>query len=206
MGATVFERFTDQARRSVVLASDAARTHNHDYLGTEHILLGLIREPDGAAARSLEAFGVSAEVLDSRLTTGRGEQAARSGHIPFTRHAKRILEQSMRESSLLGHERIGTEQILLALIDNDQSTGARLLGEVLPVDFDQLRQHILRQVTEHRLTAELGVGPTTVTNLRLTEAEHAMCVVAAAKAGQRIDVWMRDRILDAARAGGASNE
>jgi len=202
----VFERFTDQARRSVVLASEAARAHHHDYLGTEHILLGLIREHDGAAARSLEAFGVSAAIIDGRVTTGHGEQA-RAGHIPFTRHAKRILEQSMRETSLLGHERIGTEQILLALIDDDrESTGARLLGEVLPVDFGQLRQHILRQVTEHRLTAELGLGPTQVTNVRLTDAEHALCVVAAAKAGQRIDVWMRDRILDAARSGGASTE
>ncbi|MDT2008135.1 ATP-binding protein [Rhodococcus opacus] len=206
MGATVFERFTDQARRTVVLASEAARAHHHDYLGTEHILLGLIREHDGAAARSLEAFGVSAAIIDSRLPTGHGEQT-RSGHIPFTRHAKQILEQSMRETSLLGHERIGTEQILLALIDNDcESTGARLLGEVLPVDFDQLRQHILRQVTEHRLTAEPGLGPTTITNLRLTDAEHELCVVAAAKAGQRIDVWMRERILDAARAGDASTE
>ena len=202
----MFERFTDQARRSVVRASEAARAHHHDYLGTEHILLGLIREGDGAAAISLEAFGVSAAIIDGRLTTGQGEQT-RSGHIPFTRHAKRLLEQSMRETSLLGHERIGTEQILLALIDGDrESTGARLLGEVLPVDFDQLRQHILRQVTEHRLTAELGLGPTQVTNVRLTDAEHALCVVAAAKAGQRIDVWMRDRILDAARSGGASTE
>ncbi|WP_241032044.1 Clp protease N-terminal domain-containing protein [Rhodococcus pseudokoreensis] len=202
----MFERFTDQARRTVVLASEAARAHNHDHLGTEHILLGLIRERDGAAARSLESFGVSAAVLGGRLTTGQGAQA-RSGHIPFTRHAKQILEQSMRETSLLGHERIGTEQILLALIDDDrESTGARLLGDVLPVDFDQLRQHILRQVTEHRLTAELGLGPTHVTTVRLTDAEHALCVAAAAKAGQPIDTWMRDRILDAARASGASPE
>ncbi|TQC46514.1 ATP-binding protein [Rhodococcus sp. WS4] len=205
MGATVFERFTDQARRTVVLASEAARAHNHDYLGTEHILLGLIREHEGAAARSLESFGVSADIIDSRLTTGQGEQA-RSGHIPFTRHAKRILEQSLRETSLLGHDRIGTEQILLALIDDRESTGARLLGDVLPVDFDQLRQHILRQVTEHRLTAELGLGPTHVTNLRWTDAEHALCVAAAAKAGQPLDAWMRDRLLDAARPGGSSLE
>ena len=201
----MFERFTDQARRTVVLASDAARAHNQDYLGTEHILLGLICERDGAAARSLESFGVSAAVIDGRLTTGQGEQA-RSGHIPFTRHAKRILEQSMRETSLLGHERIGTEQILLALIDDRESTGARLLGEVLPVDFDQLRQHILREVTEHRLSAGLGLGPTQVTDVRLTDAEHALCVVAAAEAGQPVDVWMRERILDAARSGGACTE
>ncbi|MGW4336696.1 Clp protease N-terminal domain-containing protein [Rhodococcus koreensis] len=201
----MFERFTDQARRTVVLASDAARAHHHDYLGTEHLLLGLIGERDGAAARALESFGVSATVIDGRLTTGHGEPA-RSGHIPFTRHAKRILEQSLREPSLLGHDRIGTEQILLALIDDRESTGARLLGEVLPVDFDQLRQHILREVTEHRLTADLGLGPTHVTNLRLTDAEHALCVAAAAAAGQPLDAWMRDRILDAARAGGASSE
>ncbi|MFF2114897.1 Clp protease N-terminal domain-containing protein [Rhodococcus koreensis] len=205
MGAMVFERFTDQARRTVVLASEAARAHNQDYLGTEHILLGLIRERDGAAARALESFGVSEAVLDSRLTTGHGEQA-RSEHIPFTRDTKRILEQSLRETSLLGHERIGTEQILLALIDDRESTGARLLGEVLPVDVDQLRQHILRQVTEHRLTAELGLGPTHLTTVRLTDTEHALCVAAAAKAGQRIDAWMRDRILDAARVDDASTE
>ncbi|MFF2114634.1 Clp protease N-terminal domain-containing protein [Rhodococcus koreensis] len=146
MGATVFERFTDQARRTVVLASETARAHHHDYLGTEHILLGLIREDDGAAARALESFDVSEAVIDSRLTTGYGEPA-RSGHIPFNRHARRILEQSLREPSLLGYERIGTEQILLALVDDRESTGARLLGEVLPVDFDQLRQHILREGT-----------------------------------------------------------
>ncbi|MFD9667162.1 Clp protease N-terminal domain-containing protein [Rhodococcus sp. NPDC059968] len=202
----MFERFTDQARRTVVLASEAARAHHHDYLGTEHLLLGLISERDGAAARALESFGVSAAVIDSRLTTGHGEQAARSGHIPFTRHAKRILEQSLRETSLLGHERIGTEQILLALIDDRESTGARLLGEVVPVDFEQLRQHILREVTEHRLTAELGLGPTHLTNLRLTDAEHALCVAAAAEAGQPLDAWMRDRILDAARAGDSSTD
>ncbi|WP_237727130.1 Clp protease N-terminal domain-containing protein [Rhodococcus jostii] len=201
----MFERFTDQARRSVVLASEAARAHHHAYLGTEHLLLGLIGEREGAAARSLESFGVSAAILDSRLPTGHGDPA-RSVHIPFTRHAKRILEQSLRETSLLGHDRIGTEQILLALIADRESTGARLLGEVLPVDFDQLRQHILRQVTEHRLTAERGLEPTHVTNLRLTDAEHALCVAAAAAAGQPLDAWMRDRILDAARAGGASTE
>ena len=201
----MFERFTDQARRTVVLASDAARAHHHDYLGTEHILLGLIREHDGAAARALESFGVAADVIDSRLTTGHGEPA-RAGHIPFTRHAKRILERSLRETSLLGHDRIGTEQILLALINDRESTGARLLGDVLPVDLDHLRQHILREVTEHRLTAELGLGPTHVTNVRLTDAEHALCVAAAANAGQRLDVWMRDRILDAARAGGEGTE
>ena len=104
----MFERFTDQARRSVVRASEAARAHHHDYLGTEHILLGLIREHDGAVARSLESFDVSEAVIDSRLTTGHGEPA-RSGHIPFTRDANRILEQSLREPSLLGHERTGTD-------------------------------------------------------------------------------------------------
>lgn len=201
----MFERFTDRARRVVVLAQEEARLLNHNYIGTEHILLGLIRERDGAAARTLESFDVSATVIDSRLTTGHGEPA-RSGHIPFTRHAKRILEHSLREPSLLGHERIGTEQILLALIDDRESTGARLLGEVLPVDFDQLRQHILREVTEHRLTAELRLEPTHVTNLRLTDTEHALCVAAAAEAGQPLDAWIRDRILDAARAGGAGTE
>ena len=125
----MFERFTDQARRAVVLASESARAHNHEYLGTDDLLLGLLREEGGVAAKSLKTMGISAEVIDSRLTgTGKGE-GTRSGHIPFSPQAKKVLEQSMRETSLLGHDQIGTEHLLLALIDNRVSTGARLLGD-----------------------------------------------------------------------------
>src|SRR5881394_3740067 len=103
----MFERFTDRARRVVVLAQEEARMLNHNYIGTEHILLGLIHEGEGVAAKALESLGISLE--------GVGQQAP-SGHIPFTPRAKKVLELSLREALQLGHNYIGTEHILLGLI------------------------------------------------------------------------------------------
>nr|WP_271213469.1 Clp protease N-terminal domain-containing protein [Rhodococcus wratislaviensis]GLK40574.1 hypothetical protein GCM10017611_74490 [Rhodococcus wratislaviensis] len=195
----MFERFTDPARRVLVLATNDAQTRNCDYVGTEHILMGLINEGDGVAAKTLESIGISAAVIGNRLPDMGHDPPHRPGHIPFTQHAKKVLEQSLRETCLLGHDHIGTEHLLLALLDDSESTGARLLGEDASVDVDQLRQHILRHVAESRRTPE-SAGPTNLTNIRLTDTEHALCAVAAAKAGQRIDVWMREKVLDAARA------
>jgi ATP-dependent Clp protease ATP-binding subunit ClpC len=189
----LFEKFTDQARRAVVLASDAARTHHHDHLGTEHLLLGVL-EADGVAATSLTSWGISTDVI-AEIGPREPDPAA---HIPFTPHAKKVLEQSLRETSLLGHDDIGTEHLLLALIDNRSSAGAQILDEAGPASLDRLREHVLRQVAEDR-HEPAGPGPTHITTVRLTDAEHTLCADAAAEAGQRLDRWMRDRILDAAR-------
>src|SRR6202050_1206469 len=111
----MFERFTDRARRVVVLAQEEARMLNHDYIGTEHILLGLVHEGQGMAAKALESLGISLEAVRQQVQeiVGRGQQAARSGHIPFTPQAKKTLELAFREAVQLGHNYIGTEHILL---------------------------------------------------------------------------------------------
>ena len=109
----MFERFTDRARRVVVLAQEEARMLNHNYIGTEHILLGLIHEGEGVAAKGLESLGISLEAVRSQVEEiiGQGQQAP-SGHIPFTPRAKKVLELSLREALQLGHNYIGTEHIL----------------------------------------------------------------------------------------------
>ena len=113
----MFERFTDRARRVVVLAQEEARLLNHSYIGTEHILLGLIHEGEGVAAKALESLGISLEAVRSQVEEiiGQGGSSP-SGHIPFTPRAKKVLELSLREALQLGHNYIGTEHILLGLI------------------------------------------------------------------------------------------
>ena len=124
----MLERFTDGSRRVVVLAQDEARRLNHNYIGTEHILLGLIHEGDGVAARSLESLGVSLDAVRQQVQEiiGRGQQAP-SGHIPFTPRAKKVLELSLREALQLGHGYIGTEHILLGLLREGDGAAAQVL-------------------------------------------------------------------------------
>src|SRR5690242_3219062 len=111
---SMFERFSQRARRVVVLAQEEARMLNHNYIGTEHILLGLIREGEGVAAKALESLGISLEAVRQQVEEiiGQGQQAP-SGHIPFTPRAKKVLELSLREALQLGHNYIGTDHILL---------------------------------------------------------------------------------------------
>jgi ATP-dependent Clp protease ATP-binding subunit ClpC len=124
----MLERFSDRARRVVVLAQEEARTLNHNYIGTEHILLGLIHEGDGVAARSLESLGISLDAVRQQVEEiiGRGQQAP-SGHIPFTPRAKKVLELSLREALQLGHGYIGTEHILLGLLREGDGVAAQVL-------------------------------------------------------------------------------
>ena len=124
----MFERFSDRARRVVVLAQEEARMLNHNYIGTEHILLGLIHEGDGVAARSLESLGISLDAVRQQVEEiiGRGQQAP-SGHIPFTPRAKKVLELSLREALQLGHGYIGTEHILLGLLREGDGVAAQVL-------------------------------------------------------------------------------
>ncbi len=126
----MFERFTDRARRVVVLAQEEARLLNHNYIGTEHILLGLSHEGGGVAAKALEAMGVSLQEVRSQVESiiGRGE-AEPTGHIPFTPRAKKVLEMSLRESLQVGHNYIGTEHILLGLIREGEGVGAQVLRD-----------------------------------------------------------------------------
>jgi len=138
----MFERFTDRARRVVVLAQDEARMLNHDFIGTEHILLGLTREGQGAAASALQSLGISRETVRQQVEQiiVRGQQAP-PGHIPFTPRAKKVLEFSLRESQQLGHDYIDTEHILLGLIREGEGVAAHVLVR-LGADLNRVRQVI----------------------------------------------------------------
>ncbi len=140
----MFERFTDRARRVVVLAQEEARLLNHNYIGTEHILLGLIHEGEGVAARGLEGLGISLESVRSQVVEiiGQGSQAP-SGHIPFTPRAKKVLELSLREALQLGHNYIGTEHILLGLIREGEGVAAQVLQK-LGAELHKVRQTVIQ--------------------------------------------------------------
>jgi hypothetical protein len=140
----MFERFTDRARRVVVLAQEEARHLNHNYIGTEHILLGLIHEGDGVAARSLEALDISLEAVRTQVQeiVGHGDEAP-TGHIPFTPRAKKVLELSLREAMSLGHNYIGTEHILLGLIREGGGVAAQVLVKE-GGSLDRVRQQVIQ--------------------------------------------------------------
>ena len=140
----MFERFTDRARRVVVLAAEEARMLNHNYIGTEHILLGLIHEGEGVAARALQALGISLEAVRQQVEEiiGQGQEAP-SGHIPFTPRAKKVLELSLREALQLGHDYIGTEHILLGLIREGDGVAAQVLVK-LGADLNRVRQQVIQ--------------------------------------------------------------
>ena len=140
----MFERFTDRARRVVVLAQEEARHLNHNYIGTEHILLGLIHEGEGVAAQALETLDISLEAVRGEVTeiVGRGAEQP-SGHIPFTPRAKKVLELSLREALGLGHNYIGTEHILLGLIREGQGVAAQVLVK-LGASHDRVRQAVIQ--------------------------------------------------------------
>ena len=154
----MFERFTDRARRVVVLAQEEARELGHNYIGTEHILLGLLREPEGAAAQALEALGIGLDAVRQqvRQIIGQGEGTTLPSHIPFTPRAKKVLELSLREALQLGHNYIGTEHILLGLIREGEGVAAQVLVK-LGADLNRVRQQVI--MTLHASEAEAGTGP-----------------------------------------------
>ena len=143
----MFERFTDRARRVVVLAQEEARMLSHNYIGTEHILLGLIHEGEGVAAKALESLDISLEAVRGQVEDiiGHGQQAP-SGHIPFTPRAKKVLELSLREALQLGHTYIGTEHILLGLIREGEGVAAQVLVK-LGADLNRVRQQVIQLVS-----------------------------------------------------------
>ena len=140
----MFDRFTDRARRVIVLAQDEARMLNHNYIGTEHLLLGLIHEGEGVAAKALESLGISLEAVREQVEEiiGQGQQAP-TGHIPFTPRAKKVLELSMREALQLNHPYIGTEHILLGLIREGEGVAAQVLIK-LGADLNRVRNQVLQ--------------------------------------------------------------
>jgi ATP-dependent Clp protease ATP-binding subunit ClpA len=142
----MFERFTDRARRVVVLAQDEARMLNHNSIGTEHLLLGLIREGEGVAALALDALGISLEDArrDIEEIIGKGP-AAPTGHIPFTPRAKKVLELALREALQLGHNYIGTEHILLGLIREGEGVAAQVLQK-LGADLSRVREAVVELI------------------------------------------------------------
>ncbi len=146
----MFERFTDRARRVVVLAQEEARMLNHNYIGTEHILLGLIHEGEGVAAKALESMGISLEGVRAQVEEiiGQGQQAP-SGHIPFTPRAKKVLELSLREALQLGHNYIGTEHILLGLIREGEGVAAQVLVK-LGADLNRVRQQVIQLLSGYQ--------------------------------------------------------
>jgi ATP-dependent Clp protease ATP-binding subunit ClpC len=152
----MFERFTDRARRVVVLAQEEAKLLNHDYIGTEHILLGLIHEGEGVAAKALESLGIRLDAVRQQVEEiiGQGRQAP-SGHIPFTPRAKKVLELSLREALQLGHNYIGTEHILLGLIREGEGVAAQVLVR-LGADLNRVRQQVIQLL--HGYT-QLGKDP-----------------------------------------------
>jgi ATP-dependent Clp protease ATP-binding subunit ClpC len=143
----VFERFTERARQVVVLAQEEARALKHNYIGTEHLLLGLLREEEGLAARVLESLHISLEEIRSQVAriVGEGEEVA-VGQIPFTPRAKRVLEHALREAISLGHDHIGTEHVLLGLTREDEGVAARILLDY-DVDAEKIRDEVIRALS-----------------------------------------------------------
>jgi ATP-dependent Clp protease ATP-binding subunit ClpC len=146
----MFERFTDRARRVVVQAQDEARTLSHNYIGTEHILLGLIHEGEGTGTKALESLGISLETVRQQVqeVIGQGQHAP-SGHIPFTPPAKKALELALSESKALSHNYIGTEHILLGLIREGDGVAAQVLVK-LGADLNRVRQQVIQLLHDYQ--------------------------------------------------------
>jgi ATP-dependent Clp protease ATP-binding subunit ClpA len=147
----MFERFTDRARQVVALAQDESRMLNHNYIGTEHLLLGLIHGGEGVAAKALESLGISLAAVRLQVETiiGQGQQAP-TGHIPFTPRAKKVLELAVQESHALGHDYIGTEHILLGLIREGDGVAAQVLVR-LGADLSRVRQQVIQLLSDDAL-------------------------------------------------------
>ena len=154
----MFERFTDRARRVVVLAQEEAKMLNHNYIGTEHILLGLIHEGEGVAAKALESLDISLDAVREQVQDiiGQGQQQP-TGHIPFTPRAKKVLELSLREALQLGHNYIGTEHILLGLIREGEGVAAQVLVK-LGADLNRVRQQVIQLLSGYQGKEAVSVG------------------------------------------------
>jgi ATP-dependent Clp protease ATP-binding subunit ClpC len=171
----MFERFSDRARRVVVLSQEEARLLNHNYIGTEHILLGLVHEDEGVAARALRSLGISLEAVRRQVEEiiGQGGSSP-SGHIPFTPRAKKVLELSLREALQLGHNYIGTEHILLGLVREGEGVACQALVK-LGANLPTVRARVLQLVADGTVEGAAGRTPSLSPDLEavLDEARRA---------------------------------
>ena len=194
----MFERFTDRARRVVVLAQEEARMLSHNYIGTEHILLGLIHEGDGIAAKALESLGVSLEAVRAQVEEiiGQGQQAP-SGHIPFTPRAKKVLELSLREALQLGHNYIGTEHILLGLIREGEGVAAQVLHK-LGADLNRVRQQVIQLLSGYQGKEQqtAGTAPEAAPSSSLVLDQFGRNLTQAAKEGKLDPVIGREQEIE----------
>jgi ATP-dependent Clp protease ATP-binding subunit ClpC len=149
----MFQRFTDRARRVVVLAQDEARGLNHNWIGTEHLLLAVLSEGHGVGAKALESMQISLDAARQQVESiiGRGQNPVGDGHIPFTPRAKKVLELSLRESLQLGHDYIGTEHILLGLVREGDGVAAQVLVK-MGADLNRVRQQVIQVLHGHQGT------------------------------------------------------
>src|SRR3569623_1110731 len=194
----MFERFTDRARRVVVLAQEEARMLNHNYIGTEHILLGLIHEGEGVAAKALESLGISLDAVRQQVEEiiGQGQQAP-SGHIPFTPRAKKVLELSLREALQLGHNYIGTEHILLGLIREGEGVAAQVLQK-LGADLNRVRQQVIQLLSGYqgKEAQTAGTAPEAAPSSSLVLAQFGRNYTQAAKEGKLDPVIGREKEIE----------
>lgn len=157
----MFERFTERARQVVVHTQESARALNHNYLGTEHVLLGLLREAEGLGAQTLASFGLTYEQVETEIVRilGKGEHGT-DGPVPTTPRLKKVLELALREALSLGHNYVGTEHILLGLVREGEGVGMRILLNH-DLDPDKVRDEIIRRLSGSRRRPE--TAPVTVT-------------------------------------------
>jgi ATP-dependent Clp protease ATP-binding subunit ClpC len=192
----VFERFTDRARRVVVLAQEEARMLNHNYIGTEHILLGLIHEGEGVAAKALESLGISLDAVRQQVEEiiGQGQQAP-SGHIPFTPRAKKVLELSLREALQLGHNYIGTEHILLGLIREGEGVAAQVLVK-LGADLNKVRQQVIQLLNGYQSKEPTGAAAEATPSTSLVLDQFGRNLTQSAREGKLDPVIGRESVIE----------
>jgi len=192
----LFERFTDRARRVVVLAQEEARLLNHNYIGTEHILLGLIHEGEGVAAKALESLGISLEAVRQQVEEiiGQGGSSP-SGHIPFTPRAKKVLELSLREALQLGHNYIGTEHILLGLIREGEGVAAQVLVK-LGADLSRVRQQVIQLLSGYQGTGGPAGEKAGATSGSSSSSEQPTGSLVLDQFGRNLTQLAREKKLD----------
>jgi ATP-dependent Clp protease ATP-binding subunit ClpC len=194
----LFERFTDRARRVVVLAQEEARLLNHNYIGTEHILLGLLNEGEGIAAKALESLGINLSGVREQVVEiiGQGQQAP-TGHIPFTPRAKKVLELSLREALQLGHNYIGTEHILLGLIREGEGVAAQVLQK-LGAELQKVRQTVIQLLSGPSGSEEQpsSGGGTSSSSRSEASSASAQGSTVLDQFGRNLTQAARDRKLD----------
>ena len=193
----MFERFTDRARRVVVFAQDEARMLNHNYIGTEHLLLGLVHEGEGVAAKALESLGISLERVRQQVEDiiGQGTKLP-SGHIPFTPRAKKVMELSLREALQLTHNYIGTEHILLGIIREAEGVAAQVLQK-LGADLQTVRDTVQKLLTTYAGEEEVTESDAELQHAELTDVSGPLCPQCQA---QLVDT-ARYRSIEAKGAG-----